>query len=88
MEILLDLQRMGIQSFIATHDYAILKELDLRRKKQDEIAFHALHRVDGTGELRCHTGERYLAVDRNAIAEAFSDLYDREVERSLHGFRR
>lgn len=33
MEILLELQRQGVQIFLATHDYVILKELDLRRKK-------------------------------------------------------
>lgn len=33
MEILLDLQRHGVQVFLATHDYVILKELDLRQKK-------------------------------------------------------
>lgn len=88
MEILLDLHRMDIQIFIATHDYAILKELDLRRREQDEVAFHALHREGESGELCCHTAESYLDIDPNAIAEAFTDLYDREVERSLQGLRR
>ena len=81
IEILLELQRMGVQIFIATHDYAILKELDLRKKKGDEIAFHSLHRDDG--EIACHTAAAYLDIHPNAIAEAFTDLYDREVERSL-----
>ena len=42
ISILLELQRMGVQIFIATHDYIILKELDLQKKKNDEIAFHTL----------------------------------------------
>jgi len=33
----------------------------------------------------CHTCKRYLDIHPNAIAEAYADLYDREVKRSLEG---
>ena len=82
VEVLLELQRMGVQIFIATHDYAILKELDLRKKNGDKLVFHSLYR-DGDGEIACRTVHTYLDIHPNAIAEAFTDLYDREVERSL-----
>ena len=81
IEILLKLQRMGVQIFIATHDYAILKELDLQKEEKDKLAFHSLYRDDG--EIVCHTSGAYLDIHPNATAEAFTDLYDREVERSL-----
>ena len=84
IEILLELQRMGVQVFIATHDYVILKELDLQKKENDEIVFHVLYRADD-GEIACHTSRSYLGIRRNAIAEALTGLYDREVERSLSG---
>ena len=84
IEILLELQRMGVQIFIATHDYAVLKELDLRKKKRDKLAFHSLYR-DDDGEIDCQTVGTYLDIHPNTIAEAFTDLYDREVERSLGG---
>lgn len=85
MEILLELQRTGVQVFLATHDYVILKELDLRRKKRDEIAFHSLYRDEESGEIMCHTAGGYLDIHPNAIADAFADLYDREVKRNLGG---
>ena len=85
IRILLELQRMGVQIFIATHDYAILKELDLQRKKPDRIAFHSLYREVDSGEIVCHMTRTYLDIHPNAIAEAFTDLYDREVARSLAG---
>ena len=81
--ILLELQRMGVQIFIATHDYGILKELDLQGMEGDEITYHSLHREPGGGEIACHKVHSYLEIHPNAIAEAFSDLYDREVARSL-----
>lgn len=85
MQIMLDLQRSGVQVFMATHDYVILKELDLRREDSDNIAYHSFFR-DDIGALQCRQAGRYLDIDPNAIAQAFSDLYDREVKRSLGGF--
>lgn len=83
MEILLELQRNGVQIFLATHDYVILKELDLRRKKSDRLRFHGLYRDAETGAVCCHSADGYLDIHPNAIADAFSDLYDREVQRNL-----
>ena len=87
IEVLLGLQRAGVQVFFATHDYVILKELDLQMTEEDAVAFHALYR-DETGEIACHTTSRYLEISPNAIDEAFDDLYDREIERSLGGLNR
>ena len=86
IDILLSLQRMGVQIFIATHDYAILKELDLRKEENDEIAFHSLYHDPESREIALHTANSYVDIDPNAISEAFADLYDREVRRSLGGF--
>ena len=83
VEILLELQRMGVQIFIATHDYVILKELDLRMNSQDQIAFHSLYHEPENGQIALHTTEAYLDIHPNAIAQAFDSLYDREIERSL-----
>ena len=84
IDILLELQRDGVQIFLATHDYVILKELDLQKKNSDKVAFHSLYREE-TGEIACDTTGSYLDIHPNAIAETFTDLYDREIERSLKG---
>lgn len=83
MDILLELQRAGTQIFIATHDYVILEELDLRKTDKDSVKFHSLH-LEG-GEISCNTASSYLGIHPNAIAEAFDDLYNREIKRSLGG---
>ena len=85
MDVLLELQRVGVQIFVATHDYVILKELDLRATAADKLAFHSLYQKDGTDEVGCATTYNYLEIDPNAIADTFTDLYDREVARSLTG---
>lgn len=79
--ILLELQRMGVQIFIATHDYVILKELDLQKKENDEIVFHVFYRDDCA--IKCKRSDDFIYIHPNSITETLDDLYDREVRRSL-----
>ena len=83
MDILLKLQRTGVQIFFATHDYVILKELDLRKKASDDVMFHSLHQDEDSGEIMCNTTADYLHIHPNAIADTFDGLYDREIERNI-----
>ena len=69
--------------FLATHDYVILKELDLRTTAADTVAFHSLYRKEGTDEVGCATTYSYLEIHPNAIADTFTDLYNREIARCL-----
>jgi ABC-type branched-subunit amino acid transport system ATPase component len=87
IEILLELARGGVQVLLATHDYVILKELDLQKKDGDEIAFHSLYRDTESSELVCNTANSYSGIHPNAIADAFATVYDREVKRSLEGLK-
>ena len=82
VDVLLELQRLGVQVFIATHDYVLLKQLDLQQEKQDKVQYHALHR-DSNGNLACNSTNAYLDIHPNAIDEAFGAIYDSEVKRSL-----
>ena len=82
IKVLLKLQRMGVQIFFATHDYVILKELDLQEQDKDQIAFHSLYRTE-RGDIACRTADNFLGIEPNAILDTFGDLYDREVKRSL-----
>ena len=68
IEALLELQRAGVQVFFATHDYVILKELDLQMTEEDAVAFHALYR-DEDGEIACRSTGQYLDIHPNAIDE-------------------
>lgn len=60
----------------------LVKEFDLQAKPTDALRFHAFYRNDDG--LVHHAAAQVLhAVDHNAIAETFSNLYDREIARSL-----
>ena len=80
---LIELQRNGVQIFLATHDYVVLKEIDLQIASDDRVAFHSLYQDSETGEIAYHTTSSYLRIQPNAISEAFDSLYDREIERTI-----
>ncbi len=81
--ILLELQRVGVQVFVSTHDYVLLKEFDLQMKNSDQIAFHSLYRDQESSQILIKTSDSYLGIHPNAIADTFADLYNRDIERSL-----
>lgn len=86
VEVILELQRMGVQVFLTTHNYVLLKEFDLRKQKDDQIRYLSLFR-DETAAVVAKASDSYLGVDPNAIAATFSDLYNRELKRSLGGVK-
>ena len=81
-------QRSGVQIFLATHSYAVLEEIYLHQNDEDEVAFHSLYRDGETGEIACNTSNHYLGLHPNPIAEAWTSIYDRTIERSLAGVER
>jgi predicted ATPase len=83
VEILLSLQRMGVQIFIATHDYVLLKEFDLQKQDNDKVKFHSLYRDEETKEIKGHHTEDYLQIHPNTIQDTFIDLFDRDVKRDM-----
>ena len=83
IEILLELQRMDIQVFLATHDYVILKELDLRKRKKDSLLFHSLFREKESRQIQYQSTDEYLGIHPNAIQDTFLDLFNRDVNRDL-----
>ncbi len=83
VSILIELQRLGVQIFLSTHDYVILKEFDLQTQAQDQISYHALSRDSETQNISLSSTNNYLEISPNVIDETFSDLVNREVERSI-----
>lgn len=83
VEVILELQRLGVQVFLTTHNYVLLKEFDLRKEKDDAIRYVSLFRDETTGAVLANSSDDYSGIDPNAIAGTFSDLYDREIKRSL-----
>lgn len=82
VRILVELQKMGVQLFIATHDYVLLKEFELATDNHTELLIHSLFR-NSTGSISCSTTPDFDEVDPNAIDRAYQNLLDREINKSF-----
>jgi len=79
VDILMYLQRIGVQIFIATHDYFVLKNFDFKSTKKDDIRFFSLSRNDDQ-KIGSVFGDSYQSIIPNAIDSSFAAIYDKEIE--------
>jgi AAA15 family ATPase/GTPase len=81
VSILLQLERMGVQVFVATHSYVLLKEFDLQRTDHS-LRFYSLS-MDSKMEISLSTSENYIGLSPNRIADQYARMYNVEVDRAL-----
>jgi energy-coupling factor transporter ATP-binding protein EcfA2 len=86
VEVILELQRLGVQVFLTTHNYVLLKHFDLRKKTADFISYLSLFR-DEEGAVSAHSSDSYSTISPNAIAATFDELYDLELKRTFNGMK-
>ncbi len=84
VQILLELSRNGQQIILATHDYFLLKWLDLEMNKKDHVLYHALYH-GAKGEICVESTEDYRLISPNAIADTFTDLTKEQVNKKMGG---
>lgn len=85
VQILLELSRNGQQIILATHDYVLLKWLDLLadKGKNDHVRFHSLYRNEKSSEITIDSTDDYTTISKSAIFNTFAELYDEDVKRAL-----
>ncbi len=86
VDVLLQLARSGVQVFLATHSYVILKEFDLQAESSDAVRYFAMERTEG-GTV-AHATDDYSQLVPNPISEQFDRLYDLELTRATGRKRR
>lgn len=84
VEIILALQKMGVQIFLTTHDYVLLKEFELAANEGHSLLYHVLFH-DENGKLQHRSTHSQDELDPNAIDSAYGDILDREIENGLKG---
>lgn len=81
VEIMLELQRAGVQIFIATHSYNLAKYFEVKRADIDNVLFHNLVKKDT--EVIVDSKEYFGELKGNKIIQADEDLLDRVFEKNL-----
>lgn len=78
VELLLLLQREGVQIFVSTHDYFVAKYFDVRRTGGDRIKFHSFYKENKN--TICYEGkETFFDLEHNTIMDTFMELYHEEI---------
>ena len=80
-EMLLELQRDGVQVFVSTHDYFLTKYLEIKRSSDDRILYHSLY-WDGAS-VTCETQNALAALQHNAIYDTFQQMYREEIRKAM-----
>ena len=80
---LIKLANHGVQVFLATHNYAFLKEID-HQKEQTPVTYFAL---DDSGEngVQANMCSEYINISPNKIAEENLRLYDMAITKAFKG---
>ena len=78
VKILLELSKHGVQIFIATHDYNLMKYFSMSRKNSDQVAFYSLFKTENG--VAYEQGDDYDLLDRNPIVEANIKLVEDNID--------
>lgn len=94
-DILLELERNGIQIFIATHSYNLAKYFELRRERTEQVIYHSLYKntqnnlsilpkINDTVDGIYSDSAKYLKeIGRNSMMIADEALLDEAFEKNM-----
>ncbi|OAV67444.1 cytochrome c biogenesis protein CcmA [Bacteroidales bacterium Barb6XT] len=80
-DILLELQRGGVQIFIATHSEILASYFDVKRKDSDSVMFYSLYK-DGR-QIKADKNEKFNLLKPNHLTAEQVKLYECEIEKGL-----
>lgn len=78
-EMLLMLQRDGVQVFVATHDYFLAKYIEVKKNEQDQVAYYSFYMPEKGGDVECEKAESFSLLEHNTILSTFRQLYREEI---------
>ena len=79
VNILLELANNGVQIFIATHEYKLVRYFDVRKNKDIPVLYHNLTKQAGNGQISCKSYTRYAEMRNNLLERANENLFEAVV---------
>lgn len=84
VEILLTLQREGVQIFVSTHDYFLSRYIEARKKETDAVLYHSLY-LNEENKVSVEQNSSFKELKNNAILDTFMELYREEIRKAMDG---
>lgn len=81
VEILLELQRNGVQVFLSTHDYILAKYFEVKKTETDKVLFYSLY--NSNSGVQCEKNVLFKDLKENPIVKAFDKLLDEVYDKHL-----
>jgi len=82
VEMLLELERGGVQIFISTHDYFLSKYFEVKCSEDDKVRYHSFYLEDDSVKVESADGFKVLA--HNTILDTFISLYKEEIDKVMN----
>lgn len=83
-EILIALERHGVQIFLSTHNYILAKYFEVLKDKNDDVLFHSLYKAEDGVAYEC--SEAFDELKNNAIVQSFDKLLDEIYDLGVNGY--
>lgn len=77
-ELLIMLEKEGVQIFVSTHDYFLSKYIEVKRSKDSSIQYISLYK-DENDKVQCESADEFELLEHNAIMDTFRQLYREEI---------
>lgn len=74
VDMLLELQRNGVQVFISTHDYILAKYFEIKKQEDDEMIFYSFYNEEDS--TLCESSNSFSVLKHNSISASFDKLLD------------
>lgn len=78
-ELLLEIQRNGVQVFLSTHNYFLAKYFDIKKMEEDKVSYYSLYKDSDTGGVKCEQSEKFTLLENNPIIQTFLQIYRDEI---------
>jgi predicted ATPase len=81
VNVLLKLQEAGVQVFIATHNYLLLKAFDLHKKPINQVVFYSFYKDNDA--VKVNKASELYQLKPNPIIEAYELMLDETIDNEL-----
>ena len=79
-ELLIMLEKEGVQIFVSTHDYFLSKYIEVKREKDSNVQYISLYK-DEKNQVQCEIAKEFELLEHNTIMDTFRQLYREEIGR-------
>ena len=83
VDVLLELQRNGVQIFIATHSYNLAKYFEIKSTERDKVLFHNLYKDMDNKGIKAISNEYFGELTNNPIIEADTKLFNEVIDKTF-----